>query len=572
MRDYSSARSNRTALCLSALAFAAISLQASGVQAFKLQANTDEIGNTGGNDLWKRVDFEGENFFSVTPVVFVTGGISANGGQPHTIQVRNIDTTGFEFTVVEPEGSTNSTNHNPVEEVFWFALEPGTFVLADGTIITAGTVNTAKAQSGPTAEENWETVTLPAGYTSPPAVFAAVQSINNATRLATIEGEVDQTLLPPRQFLAPWATTAVADVSTTSFKLALERSETAALDGDEPLLTDAETIAYLAVSGPGKSTFDLGSGTNLILETFIEEGTAEDPGFAVGRQDPSSCAIGTVTFSEEGTPFIDQGLESAVRPTVIAHRRSRRNPDGGWVQGCALSATSAGFYIDEDGAVDSERRLSIPDGDGSIAIKEDLSVLAFQLQVAEGSAGTGATFPSCGDGVMQGIEECDDQNFASQDGCAFNCRIETGFECSTSEESPSECAAVCGDGMVLGDEVCDEGDASTEGCTSDCRQIAEGWQCPAQGGACTLVDSGAVGDGAGDGAGDGPGGDEPGDIGGVDGGDGAGLEDDGLAGGSSGCRVTPLTHGPTALLWLVGLMGLLRYRQRKQLALRKHRE
>jgi len=44
--------------------------------------------------------------------------------------------------------------------------------------------------------------------------------------------------------------------------------------------------------------------------------------------------------------------------------------------------------------------------------------------------------PECGDGVIEGIEACDDANTASGDGCSATCEVEPGFVCS---DQPSVC-------------------------------------------------------------------------------------------------------------------------------------
>ena len=60
---------------------------------------------------------------------------------------------------------------------------------------------------------------------------------------------------------------------------------------------------------------------------------------------------------------------------------------------------------------------------------------------------------SCGDGVLQLGEECDDGNTVSCDGCSADCRVETG----------------CGDGARCGSEECDDGNTlSCDGCSSTC--------------------------------------------------------------------------------------------------------
>ncbi|XP_030629408.1 pappalysin-2 [Chanos chanos] len=52
--------------------------------------------------------------------------------------------------------------------------------------------------------------------------------------------------------------------------------------------------------------------------------------------------------------------------------------------------------------------------------------------------------PYCGDGLVQGIEECDDRNLLDGDGCSRKCRMEPGFNC---EGQPSLCYVYDGDGV-----------------------------------------------------------------------------------------------------------------------------
>jgi len=60
---------------------------------------------------------------------------------------------------------------------------------------------------------------------------------------------------------------------------------------------------------------------------------------------------------------------------------------------------------------------------------------------------------TCGNGVLEGIEECDDGNINDGDGCSATCTIE----------------AVCGNGVTEGAEECDDGNVSDgDGCSSTC--------------------------------------------------------------------------------------------------------
>ncbi len=108
----------------------------------------------------------------------------------------------------------------------------------------------------------------------------------------------------------------------------------------------------------------------------------------------------------------------------------------------------------------------------------------------------------CGDGVITGLEACDDGNAAGDDGCSSACVIEDGWKC---EQVGQQCTknddqqdAVCGDGTISGEEQCDDGNtASDDGCSSACA-IEDGWKCEQAGQPCTEADVNPS-DGCGDG-------------------------------------------------------------------------
>ena len=81
----------------------------------------------------------------------------------------------------------------------------------------------------------------------------------------------------------------------------------------------------------------------------------------------------------------------------------------------------------------------------------------------------------CGDGAIEGDEECDDDGTDEGDGCSDTCTVEEGFDCDSS--SPSVCSAVCGDGIILGAEECDDDDADDDdGCSASCT-LEDGFVC-----------------------------------------------------------------------------------------------
>jgi MYXO-CTERM domain-containing protein len=90
----------------------------------------------------------------------------------------------------------------------------------------------------------------------------------------------------------------------------------------------------------------------------------------------------------------------------------------------------------------------------------------------------------CGDGIVQDGEECDDGNLVEDDGCTTQCRICGNDICDPGENANScpedGCEPVCGNGVVEDGELCD--DANTE----------DGDSCPADCGAASVCGDGQV--------------------------------------------------------------------------------
>jgi len=80
----------------------------------------------------------------------------------------------------------------------------------------------------------------------------------------------------------------------------------------------------------------------------------------------------------------------------------------------------------------------------------------------------------CGDGRMTDIEECDDGNLRSGDGCSSLCYLEEGYDQLGSDPRPKN---VCGDGLVVIGETCDDNNNITsDGCSDTC-QTEIGFTC-----------------------------------------------------------------------------------------------
>jgi len=130
-----------------------------------------------------------------------------------------------------------------------------------------------------------------------------------------------------------------------------------------------------------------------------------------------------------------------------------------------------GIALDEDG-----RCLGSPAcGNGEIDGDEECDDGADNSDVLPDHCRTDCTEPRCGDGVVDSDEECDDGNQTDGDGCAADCTVEPG---------------VCGNGVVDDDEECDDGVANSDvlpdHCRTDCTapSCGDGVVDPAHGETC----------------------------------------------------------------------------------------
>lgn len=96
----------------------------------------------------------------------------------------------------------------------------------------------------------------------------------------------------------------------------------------------------------------------------------------------------------------------------------------------------------------------------------------------DAGTGAGTSAPSvCGDGSVDPMrmEECDDRNVASTDGCSETCTLEPGWACPFPGVACE--AATCGDGILAGKEACDFGATPAEGCDPVTCTVVPGYAC-----------------------------------------------------------------------------------------------
>jgi uncharacterized protein (TIGR03382 family) len=104
------------------------------------------------------------------------------------------------------------------------------------------------------------------------------------------------------------------------------------------------------------------------------------------------------------------------------------------------------------------RRLDIAGGATTLENADDTGVSANDFRIVvptpkNNAGGTGTLPPStCGNNTTEGLESCDDNNTASNDGCSSDCLVEA-----------------CGDGIVQTSEGCDDTNTNdADACPNNC--------------------------------------------------------------------------------------------------------
>jgi cysteine-rich repeat protein len=88
----------------------------------------------------------------------------------------------------------------------------------------------------------------------------------------------------------------------------------------------------------------------------------------------------------------------------------------------------------------------------------NVGAYAFTIQAGHGT---------CGDGVIDFNETCDDHNTATGDGCDDTCHVQAGYACTG---TPSVCTQTCGNGVLDDGETCDDHNhTANDGCSATCQ-------------------------------------------------------------------------------------------------------
>ncbi len=263
--------------------------------------------------------------YTAVPLIFILP--SNEGADPSSIRIRNVSTSGFEVSQVEPD---NLDGLHAAMTVHYMAIEPGAgpspwqFTLPDGQALEVGIHSTQTVQHGigVSGVEGWDTVNFITTFTAPAVV-------------AGLQGMVNESANPPLTTSVPWMTVAMRNAGPSSVELALERAEVAT-----GTIGIDETIAYVAIEGDVQGSFVAGAATIL-----YESITSADN--ITGWNDVN-CA-GNVG---QAVGFVNT---YSIVPLVIGHQSRHDGGDGGWLRRCSLSISQIGLAIDEDQFANAER-------------------------------------------------------------------------------------------------------------------------------------------------------------------------------------------------------------------------
>jgi len=280
-------------------------------EAWQLQAGQASLPATGSGATFVAVSF-GQTYPAPPVVVTLIG---RDDTAPAAVRIRNVTPSGFELVQVEPGGANGD---HGAEVVHWLAVEQGQHVLADGTMIEAGTINTMAVQhgTGVTGTESWQSLSYGSSFAAPPVLLTELQSMNN--EVATL----------PENPSEPWLVVGVRNVTTLGAQVALERCESAPGSVSVP-----ETIGYVAVEAGRTGTITADDATEVAYETLSTPDSIVGPG----------CV--QMTFAST----------FPAPPLVIGHLTRHDVGDGGWLRRCARTATDVTLVVDEDQYRDSER-------------------------------------------------------------------------------------------------------------------------------------------------------------------------------------------------------------------------
>ena len=292
------------------------------LSAWKMESQTVSLPTTvGGGVGWTTVTFQ-QSY--TDPLVFAmpTEEPGYPGSVPVVLRIKNVTATSFDLIQLAGTDSGDTDSQHTEMSIHYFVIEKGQHSV-DNIMFDAGDIDTSAVQhgSGVSGTKSYDNISYTATFSAEPALLAMIQSVEN-----------NGASVDPDDLASPWLSTAVDNVTTTDFDLALERAEV-----DRGSVTTTERVAYVAMTADTQGSFyDTATCELTDFETMVTSDTIK------GWDD------GCYEFSFANT-YSDT-------PNVIAKQNSRDGGNGGWLRRCSLNTAKVGLNIDEDQYKDSERK------------------------------------------------------------------------------------------------------------------------------------------------------------------------------------------------------------------------
>lgn len=296
-----------TACCL---ALASVCFVGDRAAAFEMEMGAVTVQDTLTVPVWTNVSFA--QAFNSVPLVFALP--TTDGSDPATLRIRNISTTGFEVTQVEP--SANDGPHVAMTTAY-LAIEPGDHRLPDGTHIAAFEHSTTSFVNR-FISNTWDVVGYPSAFSASPVVLASIQTMANESGT------------PPSTSSVPFMDVAIQNVSTSTLQVSLERAESVA-----GVVAFSERVGLLVMD-------------NLANVSFVDS-------LGVAAQLQSLATPVNIQGYSNGCYSNSYAAAFSATPLAVASATTRQGNNGGWLRRCNQSNSALGLTVDEDIDNDSER-------------------------------------------------------------------------------------------------------------------------------------------------------------------------------------------------------------------------
>ena len=285
-------------------------LCAGQVSAFEMEMGSVTVQDTFTTPAWTSVTFQQP--FAARPVVVALP--TTDGGDPATVRIRNVTSTGFEVLQVEP--NANDGPHVAMPTAY-LAVETGNHLLPGGERVIALERSTTSFANR-FISTTWDTVAFPSTFIGTPAIVAQIQTMANESQS------------PPGNSSVPFMDVGIQNVNSGSMQVTLERAESIA-----GAVNVSERIGIVAIQSATNFTFTDALSNSVQLQSLLTP--ANIRGYSDG------CFANSYS-----SPF-------ASTPLAVASTNTRSGNNGGWVRRCSTSGTALGLTVDEDIDNDSER-------------------------------------------------------------------------------------------------------------------------------------------------------------------------------------------------------------------------